>query len=119
MCQFANVFEPALGERALISRLPERDRRDDQSDEQRQHRDRSRGYRNYVSPNEFLRAITQRILVCRDRKIRQVPVQILRELFHRRVAPLRLLAHRLQQNIIEIAFEATLQTLRLGRSLTA
>ena len=38
--QFANIFEAALRQRAIVPRLPERDRREDQSREQRQHRDR-------------------------------------------------------------------------------
>ncbi|MCG3159887.1 MAG: hypothetical protein JMDDDDMK_00912 [Acidobacteria bacterium] len=67
-------------------------------DDQRRRRDNQ-----FVAANEFARAITDCVLARDDWQAFQVAADVFRKLFDRLVASLRLLAHRHQHDIVQIA----------------
>ena len=73
-----------------------------------------RGSAPRMTPQELLRAIGHRVGARGDRQMRQVMLDVVGQLARRRVAPLRLLAHRHHDDGVEIAGER--RRIRLGGS---
>jgi hypothetical protein len=70
-----------------------------------------------MPPNELSRAIGPGVALRLDRPTVEVAVNILSELLHRRVAPLRLLAQRREEHCVEIAAQRAMERLSVAGTM--
>src|SRR4030095_14810617 len=110
--QLSNVVEPLLCARALgLGPAGPPDDGGDGGDE----RDRDPWRRlcpGRLSPKELGRTVPERVLAREDREAGLVAADVLSELFGGRVSSLRLLPHRHQDDVVEIALQFPAQLLR-------
>jgi hypothetical protein len=90
-------------------RLPRR--RDDAAGEGQQQQGRGSDPQ-LVPTHELLRAVAERVRARDDRPAFQVATDVLRELLDRRVAPLRILSERHQDDVVQVAREPATQLRR-------
>ena len=109
--QLPDVAEPLFGARALHACRPRLPRRaDDAGDE---HRERHGGSADdgAIAAHEFRRPVAPGVLPRDDRQAGEVPAHVLGELIHRRIPPPRLLAERLEDDVVEVAGKLPAQTI--------
>ena len=113
--QLADVAESLLGagaRQARLARLPRR--ADDAGDEYRERRG-NRGHDGAIASHELGGAVTPRVLPRDHWQSREVPTHVLGELIDRGIPARRLLAQRLEDDVVEIAGKLTAQPVDVDR----
>ena len=93
------------------SSLPERASDSQQQAGDQHHRSR---HADLVPGDELAEAVADRVGACPHRKSVSMAAQVLRQLIDRGIAPLGLLAQRLEDDVVEITSQAPLPALRLA-----
>ena len=109
--QLPHVAEALLGARALRPRHPRLPGRGDHAGDQHRERDHAGADDGAVAAHELGGAVPPGVLARHHRQPREVAADVLGELVDRGVAPLRLLAQRLEHDVVEIAGELPAQAI--------
>ncbi len=100
VCEFADVVEAPLGAKLIGAGDAGFAQRQDYAGEQRKKDEGGRCHADFVTQDIFSATVGKRALARQDRQAFQMATDILRELVSGTVAFVRLLANRLQHDVV-------------------